>query len=151
MQQMEAAAYSVSIAESAAAALALLDADVGVDLIVSDVSIPGMDGVQLIQQAQRRLPQLPAIFLTGLAHNGAESALGHVITGPFAVVHKSFDAEQLANRVAKLLRGRAKPGRPLDRRMSGQSSLQHPDDHEHSAVLVIRRRAPAWVRRSASR
>jgi CheY-like chemotaxis protein len=105
MQQMEAAGYSVSIAESAAAALALLDADVGVDLIVSDVSMPGMDGVQLIQQAQPRLPQLPAIFLAGLADNGVESALGHVITGPFAVVHKPLNAEQLANHVAKFLRG----------------------------------------------
>jgi CheY-like chemotaxis protein len=105
MHQMEAAGYSVSVAESGAAALALLDADVGVDLIVSDVSMPGMDGVQLIQQAQRRLPQLPAIFLTGLADNGAESALGHVISGPFAVMHKPFSAEELANRVAILLRG----------------------------------------------
>jgi len=103
-QQMEAAGYAVVIAASGAAALALLDADLGVDLIVSDVSMPGMDGVQLIQQAQR-LPQLPAIFLTGLADNGAESALGHVIAGPFAVMHKPFSAEQLANRVAKLLRG----------------------------------------------
>jgi CheY-like chemotaxis protein len=105
MQQMEAAGYAVVIAASGAAALALLDADLGVDLIVSDVSMPGMDGVQLIQQAQRRLPQLPAIFLTGLADNGAESALGNVIAGPFAVMHKPFSAEQLANRVAKLLRG----------------------------------------------
>jgi CheY-like chemotaxis protein len=67
--------------------------------------MPSMDGVQLIQQAQRCLPQRPAIFLTGLADKGAASALGHVISGRFAVVHKPFSAEQLANRVAILLRG----------------------------------------------
>jgi CheY-like chemotaxis protein len=105
MQQMEAAGYSVSIAESGAGALELLDADASVELIVSDLSMPGMDGVQLIQQAQERHPQLPVIFLTGLADSGTEIALGRVITGPFAVVHKPINAEQLANRVAKLLRG----------------------------------------------
>jgi CheY-like chemotaxis protein len=102
-QHMEAAGYSVLTAQSGAAALALLHRDANVDLIVSDLSMPGMDGVQLIQRAQRRRPRLPAIILTGLAENGAEGSLGQVISGPFAVLRKPINASQLADRVAKLL------------------------------------------------
>src|ERR1700712_4173807 len=71
-QHMEAAGYFVLTAQSGVAALALLDRDANVDVIVSDLSMPGLDGVQLIQRAQRRRPQLPAIILTGLAEKGAE-------------------------------------------------------------------------------
>jgi CheY-like chemotaxis protein len=102
-QYMETAGYSVLTAQSGVAALALLDRDPNVDLIVSDLSMPGMDGVQLIQRAQRRRPQLPAIILTGLAENGAEASLGQVIRGPFAILPKPINANQLADRVAKLL------------------------------------------------
>jgi CheY-like chemotaxis protein len=65
--------------------------------------MPGMDGVQLIQQAQRRRPQLPAIILAGLAKKGAEGSLGRVIDGPFAILPKPINARQLVYRVAKLV------------------------------------------------
>jgi DNA-binding NtrC family response regulator len=62
-----------------------------------------MDGVQLIQWAQRRRPQLPAIILTGLAENGPEDALGQIFSGPFAILPKPMNARQLAGCVTKLL------------------------------------------------
>jgi DNA-binding NtrC family response regulator len=113
-EYMEAAGYFVLTAQSGVAALALLDKDVRVDLIVSDLSMPGIDGVQLIQRAQLQRPQLPAIILTGLADNGAEGALRQVIRGPFAILAKPINAMQLVDHVAKLLDDpqRAKP-KPL--------------------------------------
>jgi DNA-binding NtrC family response regulator len=102
-RQMVAVGHSVPTAQSGAAAPMLLDGDASVDMIVSDLSMPGMDGVRLGQEVQQRRPRLPAIILTGLAANGAEDAFGHVIRGPFAVLHKPVNAERLADRVAQLL------------------------------------------------
>jgi len=102
-QHLEAAGYSVLTAQSGVAALALLDKNPSVNLIVSDLSMPGMDGIQLIQRAQRRRPQLPTIILTGLAENGAEGSLGRVISGPFSILPKPINGKQLVDRVAKLI------------------------------------------------
>lgn len=105
--QMEAAGYSVSTAPSGAIALAMLAEHPTIIMLVSDLSMPGMDGIQLIQQAQRIRPNLPAILLTGLADMGVGGAVGRVICGPFAVLHKPINALQLAERVEKLLLHRA--------------------------------------------
>ena len=70
-EQLEVEGFAVLRAASGPAALALLDAGEGVDLMVSDLSMPGMDGLALVREAQRRRPGLPAILLTGYATNAA--------------------------------------------------------------------------------
>jgi CheY-like chemotaxis protein len=45
----------------------MLDTGEPIDLIVSDLSMPGMDGIALVREANRRRPRLPAILLTGFA------------------------------------------------------------------------------------
>ena len=103
-EQMEAAGYAVLSAESGAAALALLDAGTAVDLIVTDLSMPGMDGMALIQETQWRAPGLPAILLTGFATNdAAEIAVGGAINGTFSLLRKPIEGAHLAERVAVLL------------------------------------------------
>ncbi|HEY8612277.1 MAG TPA: response regulator [Roseomonas sp.] len=104
-EQLEAAGYAVSIAASAAAALDLLDQGKPVDLLVSDLSMPGMDGLMLIREAQRRRPGLPAILLTGFVTNAAEIAIGGALSGGFSLLNKPVDGRRLADRVAVLLEG----------------------------------------------
>jgi len=60
-------------------ALAALAAGGAVNLLVSDLSMPGMDGLALIREAQRRQPGLPAILLTGFATDAEEQAMGGTI------------------------------------------------------------------------
>jgi PAS domain S-box-containing protein len=109
-EQLEACGYGVLSAGSATAALALLDAGEVVDLIVSDLSMPGMDGVALIQEAQRRRPGLSAILLTGFVTAGvAETAIGGAISGSFSVLRKPVNGERLVERAAALLAGE-RPG-----------------------------------------
>ncbi len=102
-EQMEAAGYGVLTAPSGQAALALLESGEAVDLIVSDLSMPGMGGIALIQQAQRQRSGLPAILLTGFAGNAAEIAIGGAVSGTFSLLRKPIDGTQLAERVAALL------------------------------------------------
>ncbi len=101
----ETARYSVVAAASAAAALELLDGGEAADVLVSDLSMPDMDGLALIREVQRRRPGLPAILLTDFATNAAEMAIGGAVTGTFSLMRKRVTAEQLAERIAVLLAG----------------------------------------------
>jgi CheY-like chemotaxis protein len=67
----------------------LVDAGAGVDLVVTDLSMPGTDGIALIRELHRRRPGLPAILLTGFATGAAELALGGLIGGAFGVCQRS--------------------------------------------------------------
>ncbi len=72
-------------------------------MLVSDLAMPGMDGVALIQEAQRRRPGLPAILLTGYAGDAARLAVGEAVGGAFTLLRKPVTGAQLADQVAVLL------------------------------------------------
>jgi len=55
---------SVALASNAAEALALLD-DVSVDVVLTDVVMPGMSGIELADAIRVRRPELPVILATG--------------------------------------------------------------------------------------
>jgi nitrogen-specific signal transduction histidine kinase/ActR/RegA family two-component response regulator len=107
---LEGAGFSVIPADGGPAGLALLDAGEEVDVLVSDLSMPGMDGIAVIREAQRRRPGLPAILLTGFAGNAAELAIGGAVSGTFSLLRKPVTAEQLGERVAVLLEGASPTG-----------------------------------------
>jgi CheY-like chemotaxis protein len=100
---MESKGFVVLATDSAAGALALLDDDHDVDIVVSDLSMPDMDGIALIHEARRRRPGLPAVLLTGFATNVAEIALDGAVSGAFSLLRKPIQGEQLADRLAALL------------------------------------------------
>jgi CheY-like chemotaxis protein len=99
--------YEVIEAEGGRRALALLDAGCLVDLIITDLSMPGMDGVSLIRAAQLRKPRLPAILLTGYAGETAALAVGRELNGSFTLLRKPVTGDHLADRVATLLEAAA--------------------------------------------
>lgn len=77
------------------------------DLIVSDLSMPDMDGLGLAREAQHRRRKLPAIVLTGFAINAAELALHGATAGSFTLLRKPVEGHVLAHHVAMLLEGMA--------------------------------------------
>jgi CheY-like chemotaxis protein len=103
---LQAAGYAVRPAASAAEALELLDKGEAVDILVSDLSMPGTDGLALVHEAQRRRSGLPAIILTGFATDAAELAMSGALSGAFSLLRKPVEARTLADRVAVLLKGR---------------------------------------------
>jgi signal transduction histidine kinase len=70
-----------------------------IDLLITDLTMPGMDGITLIREIQQRRSDMPAILLTGFAGDGAALAVG--VT--FTLLRKPLSATQLADHVAALL------------------------------------------------
>ena len=62
---LEAAGYLIHAAPDGRRALEVLEAHPEIDLMVTDIGLPGMDGHQLAAEARRRQPHLKVLFLTG--------------------------------------------------------------------------------------
>lgn len=83
--------YDVLEAGTGAAALEILQTSQAIDLLVSDVGLPGgMNGRQLADAARVLRPELKVLFVTGYAENAAldkgKLAPGmHVLTKPFSI------------------------------------------------------------------
>jgi len=95
--------YEVATAADGPAALAALGSDV--QLVVTDVVMPGMDGAQLLAEVSRRRPGLPVIVMT--AHATIEGAVELMRLGAFDYVVKPVTAEGLLPRVERALHTRA--------------------------------------------
>ncbi|MGG5819037.1 PAS domain-containing protein [Falsiroseomonas sp. HW251] len=105
VESLAAAGFGTVSVGSGPEALELLDAGTTVDVLVSDLSMPRMDGVALIRETQRRRPGLPAILLTGFATDMAELAVGGAISGSFSLLRKPIDTHALVDRISVLLEG----------------------------------------------
>jgi PAS domain S-box-containing protein len=102
---LEDAGFAVLEAGSGAEVLGLLAAGETVDAVITDLSMPGMDGIAVIRAVQGRYPDLPAILLTGYAGDGAALAVGGAIKGAFTLLRKPVRGEQLVDRLQALLAG----------------------------------------------
>jgi CheY-like chemotaxis protein len=70
------------------------------DLLVTDVGLPGLNGRQLADAAREKRPDLPVILITGYAGKALED--GELAPG-MEVMRKPFALPALANRVRVLL------------------------------------------------
>jgi len=118
--QLEDFGFAVLPAGGGAEALALLAADEAADILVTDLSMPGMDGLALIRAAQELRRGLPALLLTGYAGDGAALALGGAVSGSFSLLRKPVSAPHLVDRLRSLLAHR----REGERTEPAQGSLQ---------------------------
>ncbi|MBV9653562.1 MAG: PAS domain S-box protein [Acetobacteraceae bacterium] len=99
VRQLEREGFDVLAANSGAEALAILDAGETVDVLVSDLSMPGMDGLALIHEARQRRQKLQAILLTGIAAGAAELASARPISGNFSLLRKPATSKEIAERI----------------------------------------------------
>jgi signal transduction histidine kinase len=89
-------------AEDGPAALTRLSATPRIDLLITDVGLPGgMNGRQVADAARRLRPGLKVLFITGYAENAAIGS-GHLEPG-MAVMTKPFAMDHLASRVKTIL------------------------------------------------
>jgi len=105
------AGYSVLVASNGAEALGLLAAGEVVDLVLTDLSMPGMNGLTLIRAVQDRYPTMPALLLTGYAEDSGHIFSGDTVSGPVGLLHKPVNDVQLLDRIEAML-ARPIAGRP---------------------------------------
>ena len=96
--RLSAAGYRVKTAESGEAALAQI-AVTRPAVVVTDLRMPGIDGMQLFEQINAQHPTLPVIILT--AHGTIPDAVAATQRGVFGFLTKPFDPQELLKKVAQ--------------------------------------------------
>ena len=98
---LERAGYEVTSRNDGLSALAELDRNTHYDLLLTDIVMPGIDGIELAQQAAKKRPEIKVMFITGFAavsmgrHNPElESA---------SVLSKPFHLNDLVSQINRLL------------------------------------------------
>ena len=95
---LEAEGHEVRAVEHAPAALAALEAE-SADLVLSDLSMPAMDGLQLLDEVRRRHPHVAFVLMT--AYGDERTAVRALKAGAYDYVPKPFDNEEIRAIVAR--------------------------------------------------
>lgn len=93
----------VHTAATADAALELVDREGDADLLILDLSLPGVTGTELMEEIVRRQPMLKILVVSGLADQ--ESILRVLQLGAAGFVPKSLDTELLSSAIDFVLKG----------------------------------------------
>ncbi len=93
--------YRVVEARDADEALRALAQDEAIDLLITDLSMPGLDGAALIAALRPARPNLPVILLTGNAEHRRADAEGDAVR----LLHKPATSRALAEAVEAMLAG----------------------------------------------
>jgi nitrogen-specific signal transduction histidine kinase/CheY-like chemotaxis protein len=94
--------FRVLEAEDGPSGLSILESPARVDLLLSDVGLPGLNGRQLADQARETRPELKVLFITGYAESAAQAS-GFLEPG-MEMITKPFAIEALASKVQDMLK-----------------------------------------------
>lgn len=99
---LEKAGHTSTPTSNGKAALEALDTDQHYDLLLTDIVMPGLDGVELAQKAAEKRPEIKVMFITGFA----AMAIKHMPKNSdeeAKVLSKPFHLNDLVERVDALL------------------------------------------------
>ena len=96
--------YQTLEAADGIAGLSMLQSNQRIDLLVSDVGLPGLNGRQMAEAGREKRPDLNVLFMTGYAET---ATVARDFLGPgMAMIAKPFALEVLATRVREMLEAR---------------------------------------------
>jgi two-component system response regulator PilR (NtrC family) len=101
--------YLCQTAETAEKAFARLEAD-SYDVVLTDISMPGLSGLELLGQIRQKFPNTPVIMISGIGDQ--DHAQGLINLGAFDFLLKPFSLEVVEKSVQRALayRSRLKDG-----------------------------------------
>lgn len=103
MRALTASGFTVRLAHSGEDALAQVDADPSLDLLVMDINLPGeLDGIETCARI-RQMHDIPALYVT--AYSDPETRARAERTGPLGFLIKPVDAEELCREILRCCRG----------------------------------------------
>ena len=91
--------FIVTVATSGQDALNRLEADENIDVVMLDVKMPGMDGIETLRMIKKNRPLVKIIMLTG--HATINSAIDAMKSGAFDYLMKPCDINELVFKVKK--------------------------------------------------
>ncbi len=98
-RRLEKRDLEIQTANSGEKALAMLGGDHGIDVVILDVKMPVMDGIQALREIKKACPLVEVVMLTG--HATVETAIEGMRHGAFDYLMKPCDIEQLVRKVAE--------------------------------------------------
>ena len=100
-------------------ALAHLEA---VDVVITDLAMPGMNGVELLEQVMARDAALPVIMVT--AHGSERAAVDAMKKGAYDYLAKPFDNDQVCYSVERALETRTLRTQSIERSLQASSGVR---------------------------
>jgi DNA-binding NtrC family response regulator len=115
--------YDVTTASDGVEALNVLKSG-GVEVVVTDLKMPNLDGVGLLERVIRDYPSTPVIIIT--AHGTIATAVDALKKGAFDYITKPFERDELKNIIHKAMR---------TRRLNEEELLVSPDDIDRQGII----------------
>ncbi len=115
--------YDVATASDGNEALKILKGG-GVQVVVTDLKMPKLDGVGLLERVIRDYPSTPVIIVT--AHGTIATAVDALKKGAFDYITKPFERDELKNIIHKAIR---------TRRLNEEELLVSPDDIDRQGIV----------------
>ena len=115
--------YDVATASDGIEALKILKSG-GVEVVVTDLKMPKLDGVGLLERVIRDYPSTPVIIIT--AHGTIATAVDALKKGAFDYITKPFERDELKNIIHKAMR---------TRRLNEEELLVSPDDIDRQGII----------------
>src|SRR5687767_2103235 len=117
--------YDVLLAEDGEQGLALLK-EHHIDLVITDLKMPKVDGMTLLREAITEQPELPIVMIT--AHGTVDTAVEALKLGAFDYLTKPFDKDEVRQIVAKALK---------TRELAGEEATTEPNDAPGARFGII--------------
>jgi len=94
------AGYRVTEATDGWSGLAALRSAQAIDLLLTDIGLPGINGRQLAEQAREIRPGIKVLLMTGYAET---AVAGDFVPSDMGLITKPFDLDELSKRIRAML------------------------------------------------
>jgi two-component system response regulator FlrC len=133
--------HEVAVAENGGMALEMI-ARQPPELVITDIKMPGMDGLELLRQIKALRPELPVVIMTGFAT--VDTAVEAMKQGAFDYLLKPFPVEVIEETVARVLafeRRLPQPAKPGPQKAGDAPAFEKPIIGQNPKLLQLMDRA----------
>jgi DNA-binding NtrC family response regulator len=103
-ERLELRDFEISKAFSGEEALQVLDENKNVEVVILDVKMPGMDGIEALTEIKRKYPLVEVMMLSG--HADVASAIDGMKQGAFDYLMKPVDMDQIITKVTEAVKNK---------------------------------------------